>query len=292
MYAATLARRQGLRDRGRRLAGALFFDPDEKYIWALAVDASGRAVGRRRQSRGDLSRRADRHSARSSTSPPRRTSSRSPRRQRPDAGRHRVAWAAVSLRGRRSAVRAARLRHDRTAGGRPRTATASSSPPPSPRGDDSAPASGETTSVGRHAAAADAGIGSGRRRLQRSTSTPPARRSVLYRIDPSGTWEPVWETSDVDLRPRRGRRRRRACGDGPRGPALPRRTRARGPAAHRASTPSRSRASRRRPKAGARVRRSRPPIRAASSASAPAISANATYFSSSSRHRRASRPGD
>lgn len=30
-----------------------------------------------------------------------------------------------------------------------------------------------------------------------ATTTPPARRSVLFRIDPSGSWEPLWESSDV-----------------------------------------------------------------------------------------------
>jgi hypothetical protein len=57
------------------------------------------------------------------------------------------------------------------------------------RGDDPAPAGGETTSVS----------------IALPPATPPAtpaaaptgRRSVLYRIDPTGTWEPVWEAADV-----------------------------------------------------------------------------------------------
>ena len=80
---------------------------------------SGRAVGRRRQSCGDLSRRAD-GTARSSTA--RRAAhvvSLARDGDRTDAGRHRVAGPALPLRRRRSAVRAARLRHDRIARGRP-----------------------------------------------------------------------------------------------------------------------------------------------------------------------------
>ncbi len=56
------------------------------------------------------------------------------------------------------------------------------------RGDDPAPAAGETTSVAIAQPPAS------------PATTPPAspsRRSVLYRIDPSGTWEAVWETADV-----------------------------------------------------------------------------------------------
>ena len=55
------------------------------------------------------------------------------------------------------------------------------------KGDESAPG-GETTSV---AIALAAPTTSG------ASPTPPARRSVLYRIDGSGVWEELWATGDV-----------------------------------------------------------------------------------------------
>ena len=74
VYAATVARRQGLRDRRRRAGARRSSIPTEKYIWALAVDASGPPLGRRRQSRRHLSRRRRRHRAASSIARRRRTS--------------------------------------------------------------------------------------------------------------------------------------------------------------------------------------------------------------------------
>jgi outer membrane protein assembly factor BamB len=61
------------------------------------------------------------------------------------------------------------------------------------RGDDPAPAGGEATSVGfaqPPPTPPTAASGS-------TSSSTSGRRSVLYRIDPTGTWEPIWETSDV-----------------------------------------------------------------------------------------------
>jgi hypothetical protein len=59
------------------------------------------------------------------------------------------------------------------------------------RGDESAPAGGETTSVAVSVPPPPA----------TGTTTPPAtpttRKSLLFRIDPGGSWEPIWETSDI-----------------------------------------------------------------------------------------------
>jgi sugar lactone lactonase YvrE len=57
------------------------------------------------------------------------------------------------------------------------------------RGDEPAPSGGETASVGL---------------AQPPPTTPPTtgsatsgRRSILFRIEPTGTWEPAWETTDI-----------------------------------------------------------------------------------------------
>jgi sugar lactone lactonase YvrE len=59
------------------------------------------------------------------------------------------------------------------------------------KGDEAASAGGESTTVAATLASAAPAS---------STSTPastPAKRAVLYRIDPSGTWEAIWETGDT-----------------------------------------------------------------------------------------------
>jgi hypothetical protein len=58
------------------------------------------------------------------------------------------------------------------------------------RGDESAAGGGEAASVAI-AAPPSAAAGSA------PSAAPAARRSVVYRIEASGTWEPVWETPDV-----------------------------------------------------------------------------------------------
>jgi hypothetical protein len=59
------------------------------------------------------------------------------------------------------------------------------------RGDESAPASGETTSIAVSTPPPPATGGA------TTPATPTNRRSVLYRIDSSGTWEPLWDTNDI-----------------------------------------------------------------------------------------------
>ena len=63
------------------------------------------------------------------------------------------------------------------------------------RGDDPAPAGGEATSVGL--AQPPPTPPTAAPSSSSSSSSTSGRRSVLHRIDPSGTWEPVWETTDI-----------------------------------------------------------------------------------------------
>ncbi len=60
------------------------------------------------------------------------------------------------------------------------------------RGDDPAPAGGESATVAFAQPPATPSTAS-----SSSSSSATARRSVLYRIDATGSWEPLWETSDV-----------------------------------------------------------------------------------------------
>jgi hypothetical protein len=59
------------------------------------------------------------------------------------------------------------------------------------RGDESAPAGGETTSV---AVSVPPPPATG---TTPPPSTPTNRKSLVFRIDPGGSWEPIWETSDI-----------------------------------------------------------------------------------------------
>src|SRR5262245_47323367 len=167
-----------------------FFDPDEKYIWALAVDATGRlwvgagnpAVIYRVDANG-ASRIVYRQPAAHVVSLARDSSGRmlagteSPGRlyrfgadDRPfvllDSGMTELRAAASDASG---VVYAAAVA----------------------RGDDAAPASGETTSI---AVSMPAPSTPG---TTTTSSSAPAKRSSLFRIDPSGTWEAIWDTSDV-----------------------------------------------------------------------------------------------
>ena len=188
-----VTRRPRLRHRGHRAAQP-FFDPQEKYIWALAVDASGPALGRRRQSGRDLSRRRRTAPAESIYRPPAAhvvTLARDA--SGPDARRHRIARTAVPLRPQtivRSScstpgsteLRAAAVGTDRRASS-PRRCRAATTRRRRRRDHHRSPS--RCRSPRRHPAAARAS-----RRPLRAAS----RRSVLYRIDPTGTWEPIWET--------------------------------------------------------------------------------------------------
>jgi hypothetical protein len=58
------------------------------------------------------------------------------------------------------------------------------------RGEDAAPSGGEAASIAVAVVPAAGTTGA-------PASTPANRRSVVYRIEPTGTWEPLWETPDV-----------------------------------------------------------------------------------------------
>jgi len=163
-----------------------FFDPQEKYIWALAVDASGRLwIGAGNPA---VIYRVDPNGA--GTAVYRPPASHAVSLALDAEGRLLVGTESpgrlyrlgandrpfVLLDSGLSELRAAVVQPDGTI----YTAAVS-------RGDES-PAGGETTSVAVTMAAPPA---------PGATAAPPARRSVLYRIETSGAWEPVWETSDV-----------------------------------------------------------------------------------------------
>ena len=170
-----------------------FFDPEEKYIWALAVDGAGRlwvgagnpAVIYRVDASG-ASRVIYRPPAAHVVSLARDASGRmlagteSPGRlyrfdadDRPfvllDSGLTELRAAVTDANG---AVYAAGVA----------------------RGEDPAGSAGETTSVAvTMPPPASAGTGGS----TPAPAAPPARRSALFRIDPAGAWEPIWETPDL-----------------------------------------------------------------------------------------------
>jgi sugar lactone lactonase YvrE len=165
-----------------------FFDPEEKYIWALAVDGSGRLwIGAGNPAAVYRVERGGAH--RAIYKPPAAhvvsltgdgkgrmlAGTESPGRlyrfepdDRPfvllDSGVTEMRAASAGTDG--VIFAAAVARGDESPAGGETTTVAVSSPAPSPPG-----------------------------------STPPAtpanRRSVIYRIDGSGSWEPVWETPDI-----------------------------------------------------------------------------------------------
>ena len=167
-----------------------FFDPQEKYIWALAVGADGRLwVGAGNPA---VIYRVDANGTGQAVYRP--------------AAAHVVSLSRDSsgriLAGTESPGRLYRL----TADDRPavlldpamtevRSAAATTSGAiyvaAVSRGDDPAPAGGESASIG-FAQPAPASTPS-----SSSSSSSSSRRSVLYKIDPNGTWEPVWETTDI-----------------------------------------------------------------------------------------------
>lgn len=168
-------------------AARVVFDPEEKYIWALAVDASGRlwvgagnpAVIYRVEANGQnrvvykpaaahvvaLARDGGGRMFAGTESPGRLY--RFAADDRPfvvlDSGMTELRAAAVDPGG---TIYAAAVT----------------------RGDDAAPSGGETTTVAVTMPPPSTASGA---------SSAPSRRSALYRIDPSGTWEAVWETPDV-----------------------------------------------------------------------------------------------
>ena len=181
--------RPGLRDRGRRPARP-FFDPDEKYIWALAVDAGGRLwVGAGNPA---VIYRVDANGAGTVVyrPPAAHVVTLRPRRPRPDARRHGIARAALSLRSQRSSVRPARLRHDRTACDQRRRRRRDLRRRRVARRRGRGPAGEVATIAAIVASATPPAPGA-------TPASPPARRSVLYRIEPSAPGKPIWETADV-----------------------------------------------------------------------------------------------
>ncbi|MFI5177208.1 MAG: two-component regulator propeller domain-containing protein [Vicinamibacterales bacterium] len=170
-------------------APRMLFDPTEKYIWALAVDSAGRlwvgagnpAVVYRVDANGTsqaVYRPPAAHVVSLARDPQGRmlAGTESPGRlYRFDASDRPFVLLDSGL----TELRAISV----SAGGVVFAAAVT-------RGDETASAAGETASVAIVTAAPPA---PGAAAPAPSTS----RRSVVYRIDPSGTWEPFWETGDV-----------------------------------------------------------------------------------------------
>ena len=170
-----------------------FFDPSEKYIWALAVDGSGRlwvgagnpAVIYRVDANGagqvvyrppaahvvSLARDASGRMLAGTESPGRLY--RFDANDRPfvllDSGLAELRAIAVGATG--TIFAAALNRSDDATGAAESSAVASAMVTTSP------PAGGAPTSS--------------------ATSTAPGRRSVIFRIDPTGSWESYWESPDL-----------------------------------------------------------------------------------------------
>src|SRR5262245_51810118 len=167
-----------------------FFDPDEKYIWALSVDGTGRLwVGAGNPA---VIYRVDPGGAsRTIYKPP---------------AAHVVSLAADGkgrmLAGTESPGRLYRFEADDRPfvlldSGVTELRSATVAPDGTifavavSRGDESAAASGETTSIAVSTPPPPPTGGA------TTPATPTNRRSVLYRIDSSGTWEPLWDTNDI-----------------------------------------------------------------------------------------------
>jgi hypothetical protein len=176
-----------------------FFDPEEKYIWALSVDSSGRVwVGAGspgaiyRVDANGTGRAIYRPSAAHVVALARDAQGRmlagteSPGRlyrigadDRPfallDTGLTEVRAIATQPDG--TIVAAAMTRGDE----------------PAAAGADAAVVASVATAATPPPAAAPAA----------ASATPPTRKSVLFRVDPAGLWEPIWETTDLiyDLTP-------------------------------------------------------------------------------------------
>jgi hypothetical protein len=169
-----------------------FFDPAEKYIWALAVDGSGRLwVGAGNPA---VVYRVD-------------SSGTGQAIYKPPAA-HVVALSRDSqgrlLAGTESPGRLYRFSADDRPfalldSGLTEVRAIASAPDGSlyaaavTRGDDSSGSSGDQAPIVASVATVTATPASG----SGSTAAPPTRRSILYRIDSSGAWEPVWETPDT-----------------------------------------------------------------------------------------------
>jgi hypothetical protein len=170
-----------------------FFDPEEKYIWALAVDGAGRLwVGA--GSPAVIYRVDQSGTGQVVYKPP---------------AAHVVALARDAggrmLAGTESPGRLYRF----DAADRPfvlldsgLTELRAISPGPDgavfaaavSKGDDSSGSAGDSSSV---AIALASTPPAGASTLTSSASTSSSRRSVVYRVDATGAWEPIWETSDV-----------------------------------------------------------------------------------------------
>ncbi len=236
-------------------APRVFFDPSEKYIWALAVDRTGRLwVGAGnpavvyRVDAGGTSQVVYRP-------PAAHVVVARARRAGPHARRHRIAGPAVPIRSRRPAVRPARFGPDRAARDRRRLPEASSTLPRSAKGDDASSSAGESASVAIATAPPPTPGAS------TPSSSGGGTKSVVYRIDAAGTYETFWETQRRHLRLGGERRRRRDRRERAGRPRLSRRPQPAG-AAHRrcrreADHASGRRGSRRRHAGRARDRQSR-----------------------------------
>jgi hypothetical protein len=65
------------------------------------------------------------------------------------------------------------------------------------RGDDAAPAGGESTSIAAALPAPPSTGSPGSPSGGSASSSAPSRRSAVFRIDPSGSWETFWDTQDT-----------------------------------------------------------------------------------------------
>ena len=191
-----------------------FFSRDDKYIWALAVDAQGQPVRRHRRKGRHLQDHAGRQ-GRAVLQDERDARDRAGVRQgRQPARRHRHAGQGAADRSGRQGVRAARLavpgnpraalrrqghavrrRAQRPAGqrrraGRRPTAVADASPAARSCARRSPSVSAEITSM------SIVDVGGSRHRRRRRARIAARPRARVYRIAPDGVWDQLWESRD------------------------------------------------------------------------------------------------
>ena len=215
--ASTSARRRTARST-RSIATAratTFFDGDDKYIWALAVDAQGQPLrGHRRQGR-DLQDRARRQGHDVLQDQGDARDGARLRQGRQPAGRHRHAGQGAAHRRRGQGVRPARFavpgdpraalrRQGRAVRRRDqRTARRAAAPRRSPS--DTLRSADAATPAARRSPSVSAEITSiVDRRRRRRLGIDAARRAriaappkgAVYRIAPDGVWDQLWESRD------------------------------------------------------------------------------------------------
>ena len=218
--ASTSARRPTARSTRSRADGTskIFFDPDDKYIWALAVDRSGQRLRRHRRQGRHLQDHAGRPGLAVLQDERRQRRLARVLQERRSRGRNRVARARLPHRRGRQGVRAARLavprdprgparrrRHHLRCRGERRSRAATAAPrirqptqeparPPVPS------VSTEITAI----SVVEAGV-SWSRQPRRARARRAAARGAIYRIRPDGLWDTVWDSGDdapYDLRDR------------------------------------------------------------------------------------------